>query len=421
MDLSDNISAVGDATGAVLIIVENLPVPADRRVWQEATALHQAGYTVSVICPKGKGYDKAYEQIDGVHIYRHRRGVEGSSAVTYLFEYAVALFWEFVLSLKVAYRHGFDVLHACNPPDLIFLIGIFYKFFFGKKFLFDQHDPAPELYEVKFGRQDFFYSLLLLLERWTFRSADGGLATNLTLKQQAVKRGGMPPDRVWIVRSVPDLGRFTQAKPELSVRRTFRYLVGYVGMIAEQDGVDLLVKAMEHIVKHLHRTDIACLIIGDGPEAGRLRTLTGELGITDNVEFAGYISGDPLPAMLAACDIGVVPDPPNACNVVMSMIKVFEYMAIGLPFVLFDLPQARRDAGDAAVVVGKPTAQALGEGIVALLEDEAGRERMRNYGRERAYGEFQWEIEKRSLLAAYATLVPRRARNAGSAADTDAR
>jgi glycosyltransferase involved in cell wall biosynthesis len=403
MALSANIPAVGDAGGAVLIIVENMPVPADSRVWPEATALHQAGYTVSVICPKGKGYDKAYEQIDGVHIYRHPRGVEGSGAVTYLLEYAVAVFWEFVLSLKVAHRHGFDILHACNPPCFIFLIAIFYKFFFGKKFLFDQHDPAPELYEVKFGRQDFFYRLLLLFERWTFRSADGSLATNPTLKQQAVERGGMAPDRIWIVRSVPDLGRFRQVNPEPSVRRAFRYLVGYVGVIAEQDGVDLLVEAMEHIVKRLHRTDIACLIIGDGPEAGRLRTLTGELGIADNVEFAGYISGDALPAKLAACDIGVVPDPPNACNVMMSMIKVYEYMAIGLPFVLFDLAQARRDAGDAALVVAKPTPQALGEGIVALLEDEAARERMRSYGRERAH-EFQWEVEKRSLLAAYARL-----------------
>ncbi|WGD54989.1 glycosyltransferase family 4 protein [Bradyrhizobium sp. CB1650] len=409
MVLSASTPAVGHVAGAVLIIVENQSVPVDARVWPEATALHQAGYTVSVICPKGQGYDKAYEQIDGVHIYRHPRGVEDSGAVSYLLEYTVALFWEFVLSLKVARRHGFDILHACNPPDLIFLIAIFYKFFFGKKFLFDQHDPAPELYAVKFGRHDFFYRLLLLLERWTFRSADGSLATNPTLKQQAVERGGMPPDRVWIVRNVPDLGRFRQVKPDLSVRRSFRYLVGYVGMMAEQDGVHLLVEAMEHIVKRLHRTDIACLIIGDGAEAGRLRTLTGELGIADNIEFAGFISGDALPAMLAACDIGVVPDPPNACNVMMSMIKVFEYMAVGLPFVLFDLPQARCDAGDAALVVPEPTPQALGEGIVALLENEAARERMRNYGMERARGELQWEVEKHSLLAAYARLAPRHA------------
>jgi glycosyltransferase involved in cell wall biosynthesis len=409
MVLSENKSAVGGAVGGVLIIVENLPVPADRRVWQEATALHQAGYTVSVICPKGKGYDKAYEQMDGVHIYRHPRGADGSGAVTYLLEYIVALFWEFVLSLKVARRHGFDILHACNPPDLIFLVAIFYKFFFGKKFLFDQHDPAPEIYAVKFGRQDFFHRLLFLLERWTFRSADGSLATNLTLKRQAVERGGMTPERVWVVRSVPDLGRFRQAKPDLSVRRGFRYLVGYVGMIAEQDGVDLLVKAMEHIVKRLHRADIACLIIGDGPEAGRLRTLTDELGIADNIEFTGYISGDALPAKLAACDIGVVPDPPNAANVTMSMIKVFEYMAIGLPFVLFDLAQARHDAGEAGLVVAEPTPQALGEAIMALLEDEAACERMRAFGRERAHDECQWDVEKQSLLAAYASLAPKRA------------
>jgi glycosyltransferase involved in cell wall biosynthesis len=397
------------STGAVLIIVENLPVPVDRRVWQEATALHQAGYTVSVICPKGNGYDQAYEQIDGVHIYRHPRGVEGSGAATYLLEYAVAFFWEFVLSLKVARRHGFDILHACNPPDLIFLIAIFYKLF-GKKFLFDRHDPAPELYAVKFGRKDIFYRLLFLLERWTFRSADGSLATNPALKQQAVERGGVRPEGVWVVRSVPDLGRFRLVKPDLSVRQGSRYLVGYVGIIAEQDGVDLLVKAMEHIVKRLHRTDIACLIIGDGPEAGHLRTLTGELGITDNVKFAGYIAGNALPAKLAACDIAVVPDLPNAANVTMSMIKVFEYMAVGLPFVLFDLAQARHDAGGAALVVAEPTPQALAEGIVALLEDEAARERMRSCGRERACGEFQWEVEKRSLLAAYASLAPRYAR-----------
>lgn len=397
------------STGAVLIIVENLPVPVDRRVWQEATALHQAGYTVSVICPKGKGYDKAYELMDGVHIYRHPRGVEGSGAVTYLLEYTVAFFWEFVLSLKVARRHGFDILHACNPPDLIFLIAIFYKFF-GKKFLFDRHDPAPELYAVKFGRKDFFYRLLFLFERWTFRSADGSLATNPTLKQQAIERGGIRPDGVWVVRSVPDLGRFRQVQPDLSVRRDFRYVVGYVGIIAEQDGVDLLVKAMEHIVKRLHRTDIACLIIGDGPEVGRLKTLTGELGITDNIEFAGYISGDALPAKMAACDIAVVPDLPNVANVTMSMIKIFEYMAMGLPFVLFDLAQAKLDAGAAARVVAEPTPQALGEGIVALLEDEAARERMRSYGRERAGGKFHWDVEKHSLLAAYASLAPKRAR-----------
>jgi glycosyltransferase involved in cell wall biosynthesis len=405
MRLPANQSPGRDSTHGALIIVENMPVPADRRVWQEATTLREAGYTVSVICPKGKGYSKAYEQLDGVHIYRHGLPAESSGALSYLIEYAVALYSEFTLSLIVARRHGFDVLHACNPPDLIFLIAIFHKLFFGKKFLFDQHDPAPEIYEVKFGRRDYLYRLMSLFERCTFRCADGSLATNETMKELAVERGGMPADRVWIVRSVPDLSRFSGIKPDVAARRGFRYLVGYVGMIAVQDGVDLLVEAMAHIVKTLRRPDVGCLIIGDGPEIGRLKALADERGIADNVEFAGYITGEPLPAKLGACDVGVVPDPPTACNVKMSMIKVYEYMALGLPIVQFDLKQARSDAGAAALVVAEATPQALGEGILSVLEDEAAREQMANYGRERARRAFHWGVEKKSLLAAYAALT----------------
>jgi glycosyltransferase involved in cell wall biosynthesis len=300
---------------------------------------------------------------------------------------------------------------------LIFLVAIFHKLFFGKKFLFDQHDPVPELYVVKFGRKDFFYRLLLLFERWTFRWADGSLTTNASLKELAVARGGMPPDKVWVVRSVPDLERFRLVKPDPSIRQTIRYLVGYVGIIAEQDGVDILVEAMDHIVKTRRRTDIACLIIGDGPQVSRLRALAGERGIADFVEFAGYVSGDALLAKLCACDIGVVPDLPNACNGKMSMIKVFEYMALGLPFVQFDLMQAKSDAGPAALVVADPTPQALGEGIISLLEDGAARERMRNYGRKRAH-RFQWKVEKRSLLAAYRALAPMDDENANPTVST---
>ena len=390
----------------VLIIVENMPVPADRRVWQEATALRRAGYQVSVVCPKGKGYERAYEQIDGVNIYRHWLPTEGPGTVSYLLEYTVALFWEFILSLKVAWRHGFDIIHACNPPDLIFLVAIFHKIFFGKTFLFDQHDVVPELYEVKFDRKDFIHRLLVLFERWTFRWADGSLATNSRLKELAVARGRMPEDKVWVVRTLPDLERIRPVKPDPSVRRTFRYLVGYVGYIAEQDGVHLLIEGMAYIIKSLCRPDVGCLVIGDGPQLNRLKALVDERGITDNVEFAGYLSGDAVIAKLGACDIGVVPDPPNACNGMMSMIKVFEYMALGLPIVQFDLAQAKNDAGGAARTVADPTPQALGEAIVSLLEDGAARERMRAYGRERADRDFQWDTEKHSLLAAYATLAP---------------
>ena len=389
----------------VLIIVENLPVPFDRRVWQEATALREAGYIVSVICPKGKGYDKDFEEMDGIQIHRHKLPLEASGAVGYLLEYSVALFWQFVLSLRVARGAGFDVIHACNPPDLIFLVALFHKSIFGKKFLFDQHDINPELYEVKFGKRGLFHRILLLLERLTFLCADGSLATNQALKDLAVARGNMSPDRVWVVRSFPDLSRFRPIDADVSAKRGFRYLVGYVGIMAEQDGVHLLIKAMDHIVNRLGRDDIACLIIGDGPALDQLRALSAELGLANYVSFTGYLTGTPLLAKLSACDIGVIPDPPNACNEKLSMNKVFEYMALGLPFVQFDLEQATKEAGDAGRVVMAPTANALGHSIVALLDDCPARKRMSRYGASRAKKEFSWAIEKHHLLEAYRQLL----------------
>ena len=391
--------------GGVLIIVENLPVPFDRRVWQEATALQDAGYDVSVICPKGKGFDKAKEVLDGVHVYRHGLPMEGTGALGYLIEYSTALFHEFRLSLKVRRQRGFHVLHACNPPDLIFLIALFHKIVFGTRFLFDQHDINPELFEVKFGRKGFFHGLLRGLERWTFRVADGSLATNATLKDLAIERGGMPADRVWVVKSYPDLKTFQRVERDASVRRGHDYLVGYVGILAEQDGVEALVDAMAHVTGTLGRTDIGCVIIGDGPQFEPLRQRARALGVDRHIHFAGYVSGHPLLAKLSACDIGVIPDQPNVANDKMSMNKVFEYMALGLPIVQFDLAQARLEAGAASRVVATATATALGDEIVTLLEDPEARQRMSAYGRERAAREFQWENEKRALLSAYECLM----------------
>lgn len=388
----------------VLIIVENLPVPFDRRVWQEATALHAAGYTVSVICPKGKGFDASYECRDGVHIHRHALPVEGSSAIGYLLEYSIALFWQFVLSLKVLRQRGFDVIHACNPPDLIFLVAAFHKLLFRKKFVFDQHDLNPELYEVKFGKRGFFHRLLVFFERQTFRLADVSVATNETFKRIAVERGGMLKDRVWVVKSYPDLDRFKIVEPDATHRRNFTYLTGYVGIMAKQDGVDLLVEAMAHVVNDLGRMDIGCLIVGDGPEYENLVQQATDLGVADYVRFTGFLSGEDLLRALNALDIGIIPDPPNACNHKLSMNKVFEYMALGLPFVQFDLDQSKGEAGEAALIVAEATAPALARGMIALLEDGGSRQHMSSYGRARAQREFQWENEKASLLEAYETL-----------------
>ncbi|HEU4775975.1 MAG TPA: glycosyltransferase, partial [Telluria sp.] len=229
----------GKGKRRVLILVENLPSPFDRRVWQEATTLHAHGYEVSIICPTGKGYEARYEQIDGIHIHRYRLPLEAEGAKGYLVEYALALFHTFRLAWKVQFARGFDVIHACNPPDLLFLIGGFFKLLMGKKFLFDHHDINPELYEAKFGRRDFFYKLMVLFERWSFKTADVSIATNESYKKIAIERGGMDPDKCYVVRSGPKLDRLRLLPPVPELKRGRAYLVGYVGVMGAQEGIDL--------------------------------------------------------------------------------------------------------------------------------------------------------------------------------------
>lgn len=402
---SDTVCESSNGRG-VLIIVENLPVPFDRRVWQEANALRSAGYCVSVICPKGKGHNAAYEELQGIHVYRHSLPIEASGAAGYLLEYSSALFWELLLSLKVLRKHGFDVVHACNPPDLIFIIGGFYKLLFGKKFVFDQHDLNPELFEVKFGhRTGLFYKLLCIFERLTFRLADASIATNETFKAIAMERGGMTAESVAIVKSYPDLARFKPVPADPKVRGQFTYLVGYVGIMGSQDGVDILVRAIAHIVLKLNRRDIGCIIIGAGSELETLKRLSSDIGVRDNVTFTGFLTGTTLLSHLCSLDIGVIPDPPGACNDKLSMNKVFEYMALGLPFVQFDLAQSRLEAGDAGFVAKEQSPEGLAEAIVTLLEDQPLREKMSVMGKEKANREFRWDTEREKLVEHYNKLL----------------
>jgi glycosyltransferase involved in cell wall biosynthesis len=388
---------------SVLMIVENLPVPFDRRVWQEASALRQAGYDVAIICPKGKGQDASYELIEGIHIYRHFL-IEASSGFGFALEYATALFWQLVLSIKIARYHKFSVIHGCNPPDLIFLISLFHRILSGSKFLFDHHDLCPELYEAKFGRQGVALKILKFAERLTFRCADASLATNEGFRDIAVQRGGMPPDRVHAVKSYPDLKRFRRTQPDAEIKGRWPFLIGYVGIMASQDGVDRLVKAMAHIVRTRGRNDIGCLIIGDGPELMNLKALAANLDLAQSVIFTGYLTGEKLLSYLCALDVGVIPDPPNCYNDKISMNKVFEYMTLGLPFVHFDLAQCRREAGDAALMAESDSPESLAEAVLTLLADPERREKMSAYGRTRASREFQWDNEVNSLLAAYDSL-----------------
>jgi len=403
---------------SVCVIVENLPVPFDRRVWQEARTLLEAGYRVSVICPKGRGFEQSHETREGIEIYRHRVW-EASGPLGYLLEYAWALAAEFYLALKVYARTRFRILHACNPPDTIFLIGLFFKLL-GVRFIFDHHDLNPELFEAKFSKRGFFYRLVCLAERLTFRTADVSIATNESYREVALTRGGMPPERAFVVRSCPELKNIHRgpARPELKEGKS--YLVVYVGVMGPQDGLDLLLEAIEHIVKRSDklrgsgqalqsevsdlsspRDDTLFVLIGAGTELPRLQALAAAKGLESVVRFTGRIPDDELAAYLSTADVCVAPDPRNPMNDKSTMNKIMEYMAYGRPVVLFDLTEGRRSAGDAALYARPNDPQDFAEQILKLLDSESLRRQLGEIGHKRIQESLNWEMEKKALLAAY--------------------
>jgi glycosyltransferase involved in cell wall biosynthesis len=387
----------------VLILVENLPSPFDRRVWQEATSLRDAGYLVSIICPTGKGYEKRYEVIDHIHIWRYALLTEGSGALGYLVEYASALLWSFVLSWKVLFKRGFDVIHACNPPDLFFLIGAFFKLF-GKKFLFDHHDANPELYEAKFGRRDFLWKLMLRLERLSFRTADVAIATNHSYRRIAIERGGMAPERVFVVRSGPCLERLKIVPADEKLKKGRKFLVGYVGVMGRQEGIDYLLRAAAHLVYELKRSDVHFGLVGGGTSLEEMKALAKQLGVADYVSFTGRVPDPELLAMLSTADVCVNPDVANDMNDISTMNKVMEYMALGKPIVQFDLTEGRYSARQASLYARRNNAFDLALKIAELLDDPARRAAMGAYGRRRVEHELEWRYEVPKLLAAYDAL-----------------
>lgn len=387
----------------VLFLVENLPSPFDRRVWQEATALARAGYVVSIICPTGKGYEKHFEEIDGIAIYRYDLPLEADGAKGYAIEYGVALFWSFVLAWRVLFTRGFDVIHACNPPDLFFLIGGFFKLL-GKKFVFDHHDINPELYEAKFGRRDFFWKLMVALERLTFRTADVSLATNESYRRIAIDRGGMDPDKVYVVRSGPSLERLRIVPPDESLKRGRKHLVGYVGVMGRQEGIDLLLRAVKRIVHTHGRSDIHFGLVGGGTSLEEVKSLARRLGIHDYVTFTGRVPDAELLAMLNTADICVNPDVANDMNDKSTMNKIMEYMALGKPIVQFDLAEGRFSAQDASLYACRNDPEDLAAKIIELADDPVRREAMGAFGRRRVEHELEWRYEVPKLLAAYDSL-----------------
>lgn len=396
---------------AVLILVENLPVPLDRRVWQESCALRDAGYEVVVICPRMRGCTASAEKLEGIQIYRHWISEEAGGFIGFFREYASALWGEWWLAWKAWRRHRFRVIHLCNPPDLLFLIAWPFKLF-GVRVIYDVHDVWPEMFEAKFGQRSFFYWIVRLAERLTHACANVVIATNESVKQIAIARGKKPPDRVFVVRTAPKIsGLDRPADPALKKNR--RFLVGYVGVMGDADGVNYLIDAADHVVHRMGRKDVQFLLMGTGPEHTRLAGQRDRLGLKEFVDLPGRVSNDFLFTALRTIDLGVSCDPINSYNDHCTMNKVLEYMAFGKAQVMFDLKEGRASAGEAAAYVAENSASTLGEAIVRLLDDPATRESMGRKGEERLRTQLNWERSVEQLLRAYETALRGRAKGSG--------
>lgn len=385
----------------ILILVENLSVPFDRRVWLEARALKEDGHKVSVICPRFKR-DKGFEVLEGIDIYRYSQPPKTKGILSYLFEFLYCFVMTFLLSVWIFFRHNFDIIHACNPPDTFFIIGAFYKIF-GKRFYFDQHDLCPEVYLAKYGehRKDFLYKMLLFLEYLTYKTADRVIVTNSSYRDIAISRGRLDPDKVFVVRTGPDLKRFKRVSPDTKLRQGRRYLVAYLGVMAPQDGVDYLLYAIDTVVNKYKRNDITFTLIGSGDSIDDLKNLRRELELDGSVVFTGRIPDEELFRYLSSSDVCVAPDPLNPLNDKSTMNKILEYMAMARPIVSFDLKEARFSAGGAALYATPNNVQEFADRILELLEDAECREKMGRIGYERLKGELSWDYNKRKLIDVY--------------------
>lgn len=384
----------------VLIIVENMPLPPDFRVWKEARCLRDAGYEVVGLCPRGHGYQKLYEFIDGVHIYRYPTPSEGHSPLQYIWEYGSALFWQFLYSWWIYFRHGFQVIQGCNPPDDIFLVALPFKLL-GVKYIFDHHDVNPELYFSKYGRKDLFYRIQVWLEKATFSCSDVVMSTNNSYREIAISRGEILPENVFVVRNGVDPRAFKSVPENPALRYGKRFLVGYVGNMSEQEGLDILIEVACRL-KAVGRRDIHFTCVGGGPALASLRKLVEEKDVSEMMNFTGRIPDADLLEILSTADVCVNPDKPCEMNSMSTMIKIMEYMALGKPIVQFEGKEGRFSAQDASLYSGGADhVQDFAEKILWVLDHPEERKRMGEFGRRRIEKELAWEYSVPHLLAAY--------------------
>lgn len=391
----------------ILIIVQNLPVPFDRRVWLECQALRSAGYEVAVVCPKGKG-DPGYAVIDSVQVYKYRPYAPGGSKAGFLTEYLYSFLATGWLTLKARRAGRFAVLQACNPPDIFWPLALLLRALDRTVFVFDHHDLCPELYESRFGSGSALpYRALLFLERRTHQTARHVISTNESYRRVALTRGGKSPADVTVVRTGPDPSRLARGEPSPELRRGRRYLAAYIGVMGPQDGVDIIVRAAAIVVHELGRADIAFTLIGSGDCYDDLVALRDDLGLAGHVEFTGRAPDSQVAQILSTADIGLSPDPKNPLNDLSTMNKTMEYMAFELPVVAFDLHETRVSAGDAAVYARPNDVGEYARAIVELLDDEQRRVRLGKTGRTRVEQELAWSHQQRAYLDVYRSVVGR--------------
>ena len=388
-----------------LILVEDLPVPFDRRVWTEAKTLRDAGWRVTIISPRGRERATWHERLDGIEVYRYPLPTTAAGLLPHFVEYLVAMPASLILSLLARGRSRFDVVHACNPPDFFFPIGwLFHRL--GSAFLYDQHDLAPEVYAAQGGRRGgAVHRLLKWSERKTYRTADVVVSTNETYRRFARERGGVDPARTFVVRSSPDPERIYRVDPAPELKKERQFLVVYLGTMGPQDGVDLFVRAAQQVLAQRPGA-VRFIAMGGGNQRAGLQSMAEGAGLTDDdLVFTGRVPDEQVRTILSTADLAISPDPANDFNEHSTMNKTLEYMAVGVPVVAFDLAETRVSAGDAAVYATPNDPDELARLTLDLLDDPERRARMASIGMERVAGPLSWERSAEQLLAAYEAAV----------------
>jgi glycosyltransferase involved in cell wall biosynthesis len=389
----------------VLMLVENVSVPFDRRVWQEALALRDSAYEVVVISPKGIDRDEDSHEIrEGVEIHRFALRAAVGGAPDYVREYVAALWNIRRLVRRLGAERPVSVVHAGNPPDFLLAVARPLRRR-GTRLVFDHHDLTPELYESRFGRRGWPYRMLLAAERFAFRSADVVITTNDSYRKIAIERGGKHPDDVFVVRNGPDPDRFRPVSTDKSLKRGRPYLIAYLGLMGKQDGVDVAVRALAQL--RTERRDWHAVFMGDGDVLDDVRRLTRDLGIADSVEFTGRVGDDRILPTLSTADVCIAPEPWSPFNDRSTIVKVVEYMAMARAVVAFDLTETRISAQDAALYAPHGDETAFAQLISTLLDDADLRRALGERGRQRVVQELGWHRSREDLLRAYASLETR--------------